>query len=192
MPDLLGLDPARIERLRDPARYERVDPNRLWDVVNPPEKGVIVDVGAGVGYVTLPFAERFPDAQLIACDVLEGMLVGLTEDATGRGLKNVQTAWMESPVTLPLADASADLLVMLQVHHELDDAPGLLADCARVLKSDGQIAIIDWKDEELDGVPPAGRRVGAETIMAQLRDAGFSAPESHALYSHHSAITAGL
>ena len=82
MPDLLGLDPARIERLRDPARYERVDPNRLWDVVNPPEKGVIVDVGAGVGYVTLPFAERFPDAQLIACDVLEGMLVGLTEDAT--------------------------------------------------------------------------------------------------------------
>ena len=81
---------------------------------------------------------------------------------------------------------------MLQVHHELDDAPGLLADCARVLRPGGCIAIVDWKDEELDGVPPAGRRVAAETIMAQLRDAGFAEPRSHALYSHHSAITSVL
>lgn len=192
MPDLLGLDPARIERLRDPARYQSVDPQRLWEVLEAPQTGTIVDVGAGVGFVTLPFAERFRDVQVIACDVLEGMLNGLAEDAASRGLDNVSTAWMASHSTLPLADDTAELVVMLQVHHELDDAPGLLADCARVLRPGGCIAIVDWKDEELDGVPPAGRRVAAETIMAQLRDAGFAEPSSHALYSHHSAITSVL
>ena len=33
MPDLLGLDPARIERLRDPARYQSVDPQRLLNLL---------------------------------------------------------------------------------------------------------------------------------------------------------------
>ena len=191
MPDLLGLDPGRIQRLRDPLRYQLVDPSRLWEVTPAPmPEATIVDVGAGVGFVTLPFAERFPSTRFIACDVLEGMLNLLDEDAATRNLDNVSSVFMTSPTELPLADASADVIVMLQVHHELDEASALLTDCVRVLVPDGRIAIIDWKDEDLDGVPPPGRRVSDRTIIEQLTAAGLRDAQSHDVYTHHSLVMA--
>jgi len=44
MADLLGMDPARIERLRSPERLSYLDPERVWDVLASVEAGVIVDI----------------------------------------------------------------------------------------------------------------------------------------------------
>ncbi|MBT6277607.1 MAG: class I SAM-dependent methyltransferase [Chromatiales bacterium] len=189
MADTLGLDPARIERLRSIERYDLVNPRRLFEVMDKPTDGTVVDIGAGVGFVVFPLAIDCPDAIVIACDVLPGMLELLEEDATLRALYNVECRPMPDGTTLPLADAEADLVTMLQVHHELDDPQGLLNECARALAPSGAIAIIDWKDEDLEGVPPAGRRVAASTIVEQLCAAGFINVCSHDIYSHHSCIT---
>ena len=190
MPDLLKMDPQRIARLRDPQRLEQVDPERILEVAAPRGDGAIVDVGAGVGFVSLPFARRFPERSVVACDVLPGMLALLGETAEEQGLSNVVTALMPEPAALPLADDSAALLIMLQVHHELDDAVSLLTECRRALCADAPIVIVDWKDEDLPGMPSAGRRV-AESIIAQdLADSGFKRISGHALYPFHSVLVA--
>lgn len=186
MADVLKMDPARIARLRDPARLEQIDPATILDHVSPAASGPIVDVGAGVGFVSLPFARLLPERTIVACDVLEGMMTLLEEAAESEGLHNLECALMPGLATLPQADNSAAMLVMLQVHHELDEPVSLLRDCLRVLQPGAPIVIVDWASEDLPGMPNGGRRVAASEIRRQLSEAGFSGVTDHAVYPIHS------
>lgn len=188
MADDWSISPERIARLRNEARLEQVDPARILEAATPLGDGPIVDVGAGVGYVTLPFAARFPDRRIVAVDILAPMLELLAEDARERGLGNVETAVMETPTALPLPSGQASMLTMLQVHHELEDAQGLMQECKRVLAPGAPIVIVDWKDEDLPGMPQGGRRVSVQQIMRDLEVGGFHAVASKDIYPIHSTV----
>lgn len=189
MADNTKLDMKRVERLRNPERLKHVDPERVWEVLAPVEEGVIVDIGAGVGFVTLSAARRFPRARVLACDIIPGMLELLRKEARAQGLANIETVLMEDS-RLPLPDNSAELVIMLQVHHELSDPPALLKDCHRLLKPAGTLAIIDWKGEDEGKGEPLELRVPVEVIERQLTGAGFANITTHPLYERHNFITA--
>ena len=188
MADLLGMDPARIERLRSPERLAYFDPAKIWQVLNPGQNSTVLDIGAGVGYVTLPFAKNYPSAKIYGCDILEGMVGLLARDATDRGLANLETILMQ-PNCVPLPDGIADVIVMAQLHHELDEPEALMAECHRLLNSSGTVAVVDWTDEDNGRSPTKGRRVPEATIRSHLSGAGFKDLGSHQVYEFHQFIT---
>lgn len=188
MADLLGMDPARIERLRSPERLAYFDPAKIWQVLNPGQNSTVLDIGAGVGYVTLPFAKNYPSAKIYGCDILEGMVGLLARDATDRGLANLETILMQ-PNCVPLPDGIADVIVMAQLHHELDEPKALMAECHRLLNSSGTVAVVDWTDEDNGRSPAKGRRVPEATIRSHLSGAGFKDLGSHQVYEFHQFIT---
>ena len=188
MADLLGMAPARIERLRSPERLAYFDPAKIWQVLNPGQNSTVLDIGAGVGYVTLPFAKNYPSAKVYGCDILEGMVGLLARDATDRGLANLETILMQ-PNCVPLPDGIADVIVMAQLHHELDEPEALMAECHRLLNSSGTVAVVDWTDEDNGRSPAKGRRVPEATIRAHLSGAGFKDLGSHQVYEFHQFIT---
>jgi SAM-dependent methyltransferase len=188
MADKLGMDPARIERLRSPERLEYFDPDRIWDVLDPAPDCTLIDIGTGVGFVALPFARRYPAAKVYGCDILDGMIDLLREDAAARGLGNVEGIVM-APNAIDLPDDVADIVVMAQLHHELDAPEPLLAECKRLLAAGGIVAIVDWKDEDNGKSPAAGRRVPEAQMRAQLEAAGFSKLERHDVYEFHTFLT---
>ena len=188
MADTLGMDPARIERLRSPERLEYFHPDRLWEVLKPAPDCTLIDIGAGVGFLTLPFAERFPLAKVFGCDILEGMVGLLRQAAAERRLGNLEVLLM-APGAIELPANSTDFIVMGQLHHELDAPEPLLAECKRLLKSGGIVAIIDWADADNGKSPPGGRRVPVSRMRAELEDAKFSAIETHDVYEYHTFIT---
>ena len=188
MADLLGMDPARIERLRSPERLAYFDPAKIWQVLNPGQNSTVLDIGAGVGYVTLPFAKNYPSAKVYGCDILEGMVGLLARDATDRGLANLETILMQ-PNCVPLPDGIADVIVMAQLHHELDEPEALMAECHRLLNSSGTVAVVDWTDEDNGRSPAKGRRVPEVTIRSHLSGAGFKDLGSHQVYEFHQFIT---
>ena len=188
MADLLGMDPARIERLRSPERLAYFDPAKIWQVLNPGQNSTVLDIGAGVGYVTLPFAKDYPSAKVYGCDILEGMVGLLARDAVDQGLNNLETILMQ-PNFVPLPDSTADIIVMAQLHHELDEPEALMAECHRLLNSSGTVAVVDWTDEDNGRSPAKGRRVPEATIRAHLSGAGFKDLGSHQVYEFHQFIT---
>ena len=188
MADLLGMDPARIERLRSPERLAYFDPAKIWQVLNPGQNSTVLDIGAGIGYVTLPFAKNYPSAKVYGCDILEGMVGLLARDATDRGLANLETILMQ-PNCVPLPDGIADVIVMAQLHHELDEPEALMAECHRLLNSSGTVAVVDWTDEDNGRSPAKGRRVPEATIRSHLSGAGFKDLGSHQVYEFHQFIT---
>ena len=183
------MDPARIQRLNDPARLEQVDPNQIFQVLEPFSGHTIADIGTGTGYVALPFASHFPAVTVYACDILPGMLALVRESAKAQSLNNITCVEMtEAYTTLP--ESSIDLVTMLQVHHELTDPEGLMAECFRILNTNGTLAIIDWKHEDDGGPPSTGRRASGRQIQTHLDGAGFKNIRNHATYELHNLITA--
>ena len=65
------------------------------------------------------------------------------------------------------------VVVMITVHHELEEPERLLAETRRLLKPDGKVALIDWRKETMPDGPPVEIRVAEEVVMEQLRSAGF-------------------
>lgn len=189
MADQLGMDPARIERLRSPERLEYFDPRRIWAHLQPQPSDTIVDIGTGVGFVALPLAADFPDCCVVGCDVQPGMIELFLDDADSRGLDNVKGIVMP-PNKVDHPDGSANAVVMAQLHHELDEPLPLLKECVRILKPAGRIVIVDWKDEDNGKSPAAGRRVPEAVILSQLSEAGFTELESHDVYQFHNVLTA--
>ena len=188
MADILGMDPARIEQLRSPERLEYFNPDLIWEVLRPVADCTLIDIGAGVGFLTLPFAERFPEARTYGCDILEGMVNLLRKDAHARGLRNLEALLM-APNSIDLPDNIADLVIMGQLHHELDTPEPLLAECKRLLKPGGIIAIVDWADADNGKSPPVGRRVPVDHMHSELEVADFADIKTHDVYEYHTFIT---
>ena len=188
MADLLGMDPARIERLRRPERLTYFDPSKIWSVLNLNQTPTVLDIGSGVGYVALPLAMTYPNAKVYGCDILEGMVGLLARDAADKGLENLEAILMQ-PNCVPLPDGVADVIIMAQLHHELDEPEVLMAECHRLLNSSGTVAVVDWADEDNGRSPAKGRRVPNATIRAQLTSAGFKDLGSHQVYEFHQFIT---
>ena len=188
MADLLGMDPARIERLRSPERLEYFNPALIWDVLQPAADCTLLDIGAGVGFLTIPFAKRFPRARAYGCDILEGMVNLLREDARELGIRNLDALLMAND-SVDLPDDIADFIVMGQLHHELDSPKPLLAECKRLLRPGGTVAIVDWADADNGKSPPSGRRVPVARMHAELEGEGFADIETHDVYQYHTFMT---
>jgi ubiquinone/menaquinone biosynthesis C-methylase UbiE len=75
--------------------------------------------------------------------------------------------------SVPLNGKEADLVFMINLHHELDDPSLALKESYRLLKGGGKICIIDWKKEEMAEGPPEKIRCTPDQINTQLQQAGF-------------------
>ena len=113
--------------------------NAVLDLAAPlPAPASVLDVGCGTGRLLRAAATRWPGVQLTGVDPAEGMVNvarRLTPDATIlRGLAE----------SLPLPDASVDLVFStLSFHHWRDHAAGV-REIARVLRPGGHFILADF------------------------------------------------
>lgn len=147
--------------------------DRILQTARPDEPDVVVDVGSGTGLLTLELAPRV--AQVWAIDIAPAMGEYLRAKAASAGLDNVEVA-TASAVSLPLVDASADLVVSNYCFHHLD-ADGkirALAEVRRVLRPGGRLVFGDMMFR-VGVAHPRDREVVAAKVraMAGKGPAGF-------------------
>ena len=126
-----------------------------------PAPATVLDAGCGTGRLLRAAAARWPDARLIGVDPAEGMLDvarQLTPDAT------FHRALAQS---LPLPDASVDLVFSTISFHHWRDHAGGVREIARVLRPGGHFILADF-------APPRGLgwltgHEGAQTAAARER-----------------------
>lgn len=184
-------DPARLEKLRDPERLETQNPEAVWAVLA--EGGpvrTVVDVGAGVGFFAVPFAQRLPPGGWVyGCDILPEMLLHLREAARQHQVRNLAPVLCDE-AHIPLPDGLADVVFMCNLHHEFDHPQASLAEAHRLLAPGGQVAVIDWKPEETPHGPPLDVRIPPPRVRGQLEQVGFGDVREHDVMPWHYYLTA--
>lgn len=95
---------------------------------------VIVDCGTGTGFVTKQAAEYFPDAKIIAFDLLDEMLLQARSNCKEIASRVIH--FKADTFALPLADNSVDLVLAQNTISNLEDF-------ARMCRSDGMVIFVD-------------------------------------------------
>ena len=164
-------NPKKLQKLNDPRRLMDIPPTYIWDKLNMENPDKIVEIGAGTGFFSIAFLQQSNTATLYACDLSDTMIDWVKENVAPQYPHIIPLRAEEHAV--PLDDGTADLVYMINVHHELEDPMLTLEEAHRIAKPDGKIFIVDWKKEDMAEGPPKGIRYLPETVKDQLRHAGF-------------------
>lgn len=181
-------DVAHLDKLRDPERQRYLNPEAVWAVIGRASPRVLVDVGVGLGHFAVPFARLMPEGVVFGCDISAEMLDHLRDALRAEAVANV-TPIQSEEVRIPLGDQLADVVLMSNLHHELDDPEGSLDECRRLLRPGGIVAVIDWKQEPTPLGPPVEVRIAPDRVQQQLEAAGFQAVTRHDLLPYHYFLT---
>ncbi len=164
-----------IERLRDPERIARLEPDRVVDLALDGLKGVqsLLDVGTGTGL----FAEKFTAKGLTVTGL------DANPDMLPVARQYVAAATFQEGVAeqLPFKDGSFDLVFMGLLLHETDDILEAVKEAQRVARQ--RLAVLEWPDEEQPFGPPRKIRLSFEMISSLARQAGFKKTVPHRLES---------
>lgn len=170
----------------------------------PLKKGMrFVDLGCGTGTFFFPVFERLKgEGVFIAVELQEEMLRRFLSRLEGYaehpGFMHIEAA-RAKPDRLPLPDSSADLILMVQVYHEIARRQPYLAELRRVLSGHGTLALLDWQGPGELGRhgegpalmgPPLEQRISEQQALTELEDAGFSWIVSHSGFEQNWCLTA--
>jgi alpha-L-fucosidase len=113
------------------------------------EPGMTVcDLGVGVGVHALPIARLVgPSGRVLGVDVQPEMLARLEERARDAGMANVAGV-LGGEADPKLAPGSCDLILLVDVYHELARPAEMLAAVRAALKSDGRVALVEFRAED--------------------------------------------
>ena len=177
-------DPKKLAKLNDPGRLDYLNPEIIWEKVALKNPALLIDIGAGTGFFALLFCRKMNKGKVYACDISDELLAWMKDNLPAKSKGFVIPVKMEESC-VPLPDGKADLVYMINLHHELEDPLRILAESRRLLKEGGKLLIIDWKKEETPEGPPLEIRVAEETIEGQMLASGFASIKKHAVLPYH-------
>jgi ubiquinone/menaquinone biosynthesis C-methylase UbiE len=152
-------------------RAQFLDPDSILEKLGLDGRHVLVDLGCGTGFFSIPASRRVK--KVFALDIQQKMLDILNEKITREKITNIETILSEETL-IPLSDNSVDVLLMVNVFHELDDRSSLLKQVKRVLNKNGRLAIIDWNKIEMDFGPPFWERLDEKDVIDIGQANGFT------------------
>lgn len=169
--------------------YFLVSPLRRWmqnpDAVIAPyvTPGMtVLEPGPGMGFFTVPLAQRVGSGRIIAVDIQPKMLAALRRRATKAGLVQRIETRIAKPDSLGVGDLRGlvDFVLAVAVVHEMPSAESFFREAAEALAPGGRLLLA----EPMGHVNEA--RFGEELEWA--RRAGLAVVDSPALQRCHAAL----
>jgi 2-polyprenyl-3-methyl-5-hydroxy-6-metoxy-1,4-benzoquinol methylase len=174
----------------DPARAEWQQPEKVLQMLGPLKGKTVMDIGAGTGYFSFPLANA--GAHVISADVDDRFLKLIEERRVAQNLSSAQLSIRKLPFDSPkLAPAEADVVLLVDVYHHLENRPAYFRQVRAGLKPGGRLVIIDFKKHDLPVGPPASMKMTPMEIEPELKAAGFERQEvEHEALPYQYIITA--
>jgi ubiquinone/menaquinone biosynthesis C-methylase UbiE len=124
------------------------EPDHAIDVLKIAKGSTVADIGAGSGYMTVKLARKVgPDGKVLANDLQPGMLELLNKRLAKSKITNVSTILgSQDDPRLPID--TVDLVLMVDVYHELSQPQLMLRHIKASLKSGGRLVLLEYRKED--------------------------------------------
>jgi SAM-dependent methyltransferase len=163
-------------------------PSRALPLLKVVAGETVADVGAGSGYFTERLAQLVgPTGRVYATDIQQGMLDLLRTRMTRAKIDNV-TLILSDPADPKLPANALDMVLMVDVYHELGDPQAVLGHLRRALKPAGRLVLIEYKGEDpsIPIIPSHKMTVAQAKLEVEhegfvLASADSSLPRQHVL-----------
>lgn len=134
--------------LERPEREKEEKISLLIDVLKLKPGMTVVDLGAGSGRISFLIAPKVaPEGQILAVDIQDEMLALIEKKKDVSGIDNVIPVKGKVDTT-GLKPNTADLIIMVDVYHELEFPHEMLADFAKILIPGGRVAWVEYRKED--------------------------------------------
>jgi len=165
--------------LTRPERIEEEQPDKMLDALGIRPGMMVADIGAGVGYHAFRMADRVgPEGRVYATDIQEEMLSLLKKSTRERGIKNVVPI-LSGEASTGLPAASVDLVLMVDVYHELSEPERFLSALKVALKPGARVALVEFRGEDSSVPIREEHKMTAAQVVRELSAAGFHLVERH-------------
>lgn len=146
----------------------------------------VADFGCGAGFYSVAAARAVgPEGLVYSVDILPERLAATQSTAQHAGLKNVQVllADLEQPIR-DVDAVSCDAVIASNILHLTEKRDMVLRNAFYVLKTGGQLLVVEWKKGYSVFGPSQRTRLKREDIVAGAQQCGFRLDQE--LESDHS------
>lgn len=159
--------------LTRPTREQEEKPQELLDALQLERGATVCDYGSGNGYHTLQLARRVgPRGTVVAVDIQPEMLELLEARATPRGVDNVELLLVD-PVEPELPLARFDLVLMVDVYHEVSDPAAVLKSVRQSLRPEGRLVLVEFREEDPEVPIRPLHKMSQQQVLKELQPAGY-------------------
>jgi len=135
---------------------------------------LVADLGCGSGYFARRIAPIVGSAGKVLCiDIQPEMLEIASRLAREEGIANVEMVLSE-PDDPKISPRSVDLILMVDVYHELSHPEAMLARMREALAPGGRVALVEYRLEDDSGAHiKLEHRMAVEQVRKEWEPAGF-------------------
>jgi len=156
-----------------PEREREEAPSKAIAALGLKPGDVVADIGAGSGYYTVRVAAAVgPTGRVVATDLQPGMLAILKARLAREHVRNVELVQgrADDPV---LPAKTFDLLLMVDVYHELASPQVFVRKLKEALKRDGRLVLIEFRREDPRVPIREEHKMSVEQVREELGADGF-------------------
>ncbi len=133
----------------------------------------ICDMGCGNGFSTIPMAEQTgKTGRVYAVDIQREMLDLLQDVAEAAELSNIEGV-LGTTIDPKLPDALIDLMIAVDVYHEMSHPEQMLAAIRKCLKPDGRLVLVEFRAEDPDVPIKKLHKMSKAQVLKELTANGF-------------------
>ena len=157
----------------DPKRAERLQVDRVMDILGIKEGSSVADIGAGSGWFTVRAAKRVGNSGTVfAVEINNDYLKHIEKRSQSENLSNIRTILGKEDDPL-LPDRSVDAVLLLKTYHEVTEPIRLLKKTRVAMRPGGRLGIIDRNGKGDD------HGIARETVVQEAERAGFALVEEY-------------
>jgi ubiquinone/menaquinone biosynthesis C-methylase UbiE len=150
-----------------PGRDERLQINRVMDILGIAPGKSVADIGAGSGWFTVRAARRVGAGGVVyAVDINPEAVRYVGERAQKEQLQNVKTILSKADDPL-LPASSIDAVLLLKTYHEVAQPVVLLQNLRTALRAGAKVGVIDRNGNGED------HGVGRDVVIREAKEAGY-------------------
>jgi SAM-dependent methyltransferase len=150
-----------------PGRDERLQVNRVMDILGITPGKTVADIGAGSGWFTVRAARRVGERGAVyAVDINPEAIRYVDDRARKEKLRNVKTILGKADDPL-LPAAAVDAVLLLKTYHEVAEPVALLQNLRAALRSGAKVGIIDRSGNG------ENHGVGRDVVLHEATQAGY-------------------